>query len=186
MSFDDKDFDDAALWALMDSAASAASVSKPRKSCQTLTPVSHPSPQTLTFPSKPQRPNPSLSSSRSLPSNSYSSAYSDGGEVVQRDPQSSDYCYRTPPPPPIPPRKMARLGTPGDSESREVTPLSTARRSGSLLSVVSPEAYASPGIRIKEERAEGGMGIVRHSLAGRFPTVSLFKEYQNAAMEVCF
>ncbi|KAI4378616.1 hypothetical protein MLD38_016072 [Melastoma candidum] len=46
MSFDDKDFDDAALWALMDSAASAASLlSKPRKSCQTLIPVSHPSPK---------------------------------------------------------------------------------------------------------------------------------------------
>lgn len=50
------------------------------------------------------------------------------------------------------------------------------------VSYSSPEAYLSPGINGRNEGHE--QDVVRHSLAGRFPSVSLFKEYQNAAMAV--
>jgi hypothetical protein len=41
---------------------------------------------------------------------------------------------------------------------------------------ISPQCFSR-----NEEEQESSM---RHSLSGRFPTVSLFKEYQNAAMAV--
>lgn len=50
------------------------------------------------------------------------------------------------------------------------------------VAYASPEAYLSPGINGRSEGHE--QDATRHSLAGRFPTVSLFKEYQNAAMAV--
>lgn len=48
------------------------------------------------------------------------------------------------------------------------------------IACYSPEAYLSPGISGRNEEQD----VVKHSLAGRFPSVSLFKEYQNAAMAV--
>lgn len=65
------------------------------------------------------------------------------------------------------------------------------QRSPTTPGYFSPEAYLSPGVkrfsspesspRSEEEKKSG-----THSLSGRFPSVSLFKEYQNAAMAVNF
>lgn len=52
----------------------------------------------------------------------------------------------------------------------------------SPVAYASPEAYLSPAINGRSEGHE--QDVSRHSLSGRFPTVSLFKEYQNAAMAV--
>ncbi|KAM1156184.1 hypothetical protein ACFX13_027567 [Malus domestica] len=54
-----------------------------------------------------------------------------------------------------------------------------------------PETYLSPGIENfasplsqaqREERDDSS--IAAHSISGRFPSVSLFKEYKNAAMAI--
>lgn len=42
----------------------------------------------------------------------------------------------------------------------------------------------SPVTMMSNGLCEDRDGIMRHSLAGRFPSVSLFKEYQNAAMAI--
>ncbi|CAL0304501.1 unnamed protein product [Lupinus luteus] len=172
---DDKDLDDAALWAVIDSATASHSSSK----CTTKTlaikfqsssPVSNPSPPPPKF-------------------RSYSG---DGGEVVHEP-----FVYR-------PPRKVAR--TTSSSESGEISPLALVRnvqRTPPAPAKIysSPEAYLSPEIgkfggqlssymtevsprcfgRNEEENESDSM---RHALSGRFPSVSLFKEYQNAAMAI--
>ncbi|KAM1481787.1 hypothetical protein EV1_033645 [Malus domestica] len=44
-----------------------------------------------------------------------------------------------------------------------------------------PETYLSPGI---ENFTSPLSSIAAHSISGRFPSVSLFKEYKNAAMAI--
>lgn len=59
----------------------------------------------------------------------------------------------------------------------------------------SPEKYLSPGFRGVDsgngsDVSPGSCGwseekeVMKHSLSGKFPSVELFKEYQNAAMAV--
>lgn len=42
----------------------------------------------------------------------------------------------------------------------------------------------SPMTTMSNGRCDDRAGIMRHSLSGQFPSVSLFKEYQDAAMAV--
>ena len=96
-----------------------------------------------------------------------------------------------------PPRKIARTACSSSLDFGDVSPMAVARtnvqhRTPSLSDYSSPEKYLSPGIGkfagsecspeshggIHEKESSG------HSLAGNFPSVSLFKEYQNAAMAV--
>lgn len=171
---DDKDLDDAALWAMIDSASASHSSSKSKPLAIKYHNRQSPSPI-----SKPLPPPPPSKFSRT------SRDTSDGGEVVQ-DP----WPYR-------PPRKVARIS---GSDSCETSPLAlvrTAQRSPSANVYSSPEigmlnpaqeisSYTEVSPRcfgIKDEDKDNGM---RHSLSGMFPTVSLFKEYQNAAMAVIY
>lgn len=90
-----------------------------------------------------------------------------------------------------PPRKIARTFA---SELSETSPLVVLRNV--QRTPTTPEPYLSPEIgrfSVNEvstgsEGSSGSYGrseeIMRHSLAGRFPSVSLFKEYQNAAMAI--
>ncbi|KAF8006132.1 hypothetical protein BT93_K0438 [Corymbia citriodora subsp. variegata] len=185
-SIDDKDLDDATLWALMDSASAAASLSsKPRKPLpikhsahqSPTTPVSYHSPPALAFSAKCNKrahysPRPDLDS-----------GVLRDGEVLQ-EPVDSDYR-----PPPPPPQKIARYCGYGYGAS-ETSPLSLVRSAQRTPMRSSPEAYlspeisksamSSPGYCVQSEEKE----VMKHCLNGKFPTVSLFKEYQNAAMAI--
>lgn len=103
-----------------------------------------------------------------------------------------------------PPRKVARTVPPEACESSPLALVRTVQRTplpppAKVYS--SPESYLSPEIgkfgghelssytteasprcfgRNEDEKDSG----MRHSLSGRFPSVSLFKEYQNAAMAI--
>ncbi|KAK1286718.1 hypothetical protein QJS10_CPB20g01025 [Acorus calamus] len=170
-SVDDRDLDDAELWAVIDSAAASHSVSRPRK------------PLAL----KPNVSNLSSSAANLLPSpapkpfknprNVYTSSaeedfrVSSGGEVLQEHQR---------------PQKLARHGDYRgvcDDENRMVvvkplqrspaTPVGAGRYT---VQEVSPSVEVSPYLEEK--------GSLSHGLTGWFPSVSLFKQYQNAAMEI--
>lgn len=157
---DDKDLDDAALWAMIDSATAS------RKSLV----IKH-----------PNRHSPSPISP---PAPKFQRLSGDSGEVVH-DP----WPYR-------PPRKIARICSSEESSplalvrsvqrtppakvysSPETGKLSEATQELSSYTEVSPRCFG----RGEEEKENS----LRHSLSGSFPSVSLFKEYQNAAMAVTF
>lgn len=176
-AIDDKDFDDAALWAVIDSAAAAAvaasssSSSKSRKSLAlNCINKSNPSPPPK-FPKSPRTPYQPQRNSKVFAE----------GEVVQEP-----WIFQ-------PPRKIARTWA---SEMSESSPLAVvcnnALRTPPAPVYLSPEAYLSPQIASGSEGSPANSGsgrnegneITRHSLSGQFPSVSLFKEYQNAAMAV--
>ncbi|XP_017977376.1 PREDICTED: uncharacterized protein LOC18597770 isoform X2 [Theobroma cacao] len=170
---EDKDLDDAALWAVIDSAAASHSSSKHRKTLaikfpnhqSPLTPASHPSP-----PQKIPHQNPShhLYS----PPNTNHRRLANAGEDYHR------------------PYKIARSCA---SEVSESSPMAIVQRTpiASFPEYRSPETYLSPGFggngsEVSLEscgRSDEKEGM-RHSLSGKFPSVELFKEYQNAAMAV--
>jgi hypothetical protein len=174
---DDKDLDDATLWAVIDSAAASHS-SKSRK------------PLAIKFPNfQPLSSNPSPPTK--LPKNPRTSTDADSRVSAESEVVHEPWTYR-------PPRKIARTCASEVSESR--SPLVVVRnvqRTPTTPVYSSPESHLSPEIgrfAVKEisARSEGSPGSyqwreeenVRHSLSGRFPSVSLFKEYQNAAMAV--
>ncbi|XP_020974125.1 uncharacterized protein LOC107630017 isoform X3 [Arachis ipaensis] len=187
---DDNDIDDAALWAVIDSAAASHSSSKSK----TL--------PTITYPNQRQSPSPvskpSPSPVSSLPPGKFHRISRDSGEVVQES-----WAYR-------PPRKVARIAAPPEANvsGSPLAMVRTVERTPPTKAYASPESYLSPGIgkltgqevsgsctelspqcfggggrrseKVDEEK-ENGMW---HGLSGRFPSVSLFKEYQNAAMAI--
>ncbi|ESR42311.1 peptide transporter family protein [Citrus sinensis] len=165
-SIDDKDLDDAALWAVIDSAAAASvsrssgSASKSRKPLAIRYPSYRSPPTPISRPSPP--PNPKHQHYRQQQLH-YSPNSDSRGEIVNDRPL-----------------KVARTCS---SEASESSPMALAHRTPpSPVAYASPEAYLSPGIN---GRVEGhDQDVTRHSLSGRFPTVSLFKEYQNAAMAI--
>jgi len=164
---DDKDLDDAALWAMIDSASASHSSSK-RKALVAAKPPPRQSPSPISYPSPPP------SKFRKVFRDS-----GDSGEVVQ-----DRWPY-------LPPRKAPRL-----CASEESSPLALIR---SVQRTPPPKDFSSPDAqelscytevsprqcfaRNEAEEKESGIG---HSLLGMFPSVSLFKEYQNAAMAVIF
>lgn len=157
-SIDDKDLDDAALWAVIDSAEASHSSSKSRK------------PLALKYPnfqSPPQNPRCQF----------------------RNDSPISDPYRR--------PHKIAR--TCASEVSECARPLAMVRTPiANAVMYTSPEAYLSPQIRRfspnelndVSEVSPGSYArseekdVTRHCLNGRFPSVSLFKDYQNAAMAV--
>jgi hypothetical protein len=177
---DDKDLDDAALWAVIDSAAASHSSSKSRK------PLAIKFPNFQPLSSSPSPPTKLPRIPRSPTSADADSRVSTESEVVHEP-----WIYR-------PPRKIAR--TCASEVSKSSSPLVVLRnvqRTPTTAVYSSPESHLSPEIGrfdVKEisARPEGSSGScgwreeenVRHSLSGRFPSVSLFKEYQNAAMAV--
>ncbi|KAM7262411.1 hypothetical protein ACFE04_000094 [Oxalis oulophora] len=161
-SVDDKDLDDAALWAVIDSAAASHSAKSRIK------------PLAIKYSNHQQSPPTPISSK---PNRNLSAA--DGGEVFQ-----STHCR---------PQKIAR------THSNEISPLVVVRNAqqrtstpSTTASYFSPEAYLSPGIgkhgngcvSVLEVVSEEKDVVGRHSLQGKFPSVSLFKDYQNAAMAI--
>ncbi|KAF4382310.1 hypothetical protein F8388_016320 [Cannabis sativa] len=174
---EDKDLDDAALWAVIDSAVAASASSKSRK------------PLAIKYPSL----NPNFRSNASPPlmlskttANPYctkpasKSKFCTEGEVLEEEPWV--FC---------PPRKIQRTCS---SEVSETSPLAVVRnvqRTPTTTAYSTPEKYLSPEIGrfTSSDCSPGSSGRSQdrecsgqHSLSGMFPSVSLFKEYQNAAM----
>ncbi|XP_019052778.1 PREDICTED: uncharacterized protein LOC104594556 [Nelumbo nucifera] len=173
---DDKDLDDAALWAVIDSAAASHSSSKSRKTLalkhtniQTPSPVSNSSPA------------PKFSRhSRSHYMVEEDVRFSADGEVLQEP-----WVHPRP-------QKIARsCAAYSGEENRMVvvkhlqrtptTPVYSSLDAGRFsVQEISPVSDGSPF----DSRQSGDTDNMRHSLSGRFPSVSLFKEYQNAAMAI--
>ncbi|KAK1403579.1 Peptide transporter family 1 [Heracleum sosnowskyi] len=191
-TIDDKDLDDAALWAVIDSAAASLTASKSLAIKKT---IPYQSPK-LKFISP--LPSPQVKSPRNH-------RISDG-EVLQSDSNN------------LRPQKIARSSNPVPNyTSPETTspPLAMVNHSYRTPTYTSPDAtdspltlvrhayqtptYTSPDARASNVNQFSPIGsdcfpksynqckdgeFPRHSLAGQFPSVSLFKEYQNAAMSI--
>ena len=164
---DDKDLDDAALWAVIDSAAASHSSKSKFQSRQPLAIQYH------NLPSPPPKLFKTARISYSADSDSKSE-----GEVVEEP-----WAFH-------PPRKIARSGNDGNSLAVVIN----VPRTPTTPVYASPESRLSPGIGRfnspsscpqREERENNNpVQTAQHSLAGMFPSVSLFKEYQDAAMAV--
>ncbi|PON38563.1 peptide transporter family protein [Parasponia andersonii] len=173
---DDKDLDDAALWAVIDAAAAAASASsKSRKPLAIKYPNFH-------SPISKSNASPTLPKTTTTNPSYYNytepdSKVSADGEVLEEP-----WVFR-------PPRKIAR--TSSSQASDTTSPLVVFRNVQRT-----PEKYLSPEIRrfTTYECSPGSCGSGKtheketsastHSLSAIFPSVSLFKEYQNTAMAI--
>ncbi|XP_062095089.1 uncharacterized protein LOC133800983 isoform X2 [Humulus lupulus] len=178
---EDKDLDDAALWAVIDSAVAASTSSKSRKPLAIKYP--HPNPNT-NFRSNASPPlkltkttvNPYCTEPVSK------SKVCTEGEALEEEP----WIFR-------PPRKIHRTCS---SEVSETSPLAVVRnmqRTPTTTVYSTPEKCLSPEIgKFTSSECSAGSGgrsqnresSGKHSLSGMFPSVSLFKEYQNAAMAI--
>ncbi|XP_027070216.2 uncharacterized protein [Coffea arabica] len=176
----DKDLDDAALWAVIDSAAAASlsaySASKSRKSL----PLKHNSPIPFPIPSPQTK----------LPKNPRSHQNYSDGEVLQEPWVQHDHR----------PHKLPRSHPRCASELSEMSPQPLAlvkhvQRTPTTPPLHSPsetKSCAITGFNTSGNTPSGSdyhedretESFTRHSLSGRFPTVSLFKEYQDAAMAI--
>ncbi|XP_044473313.1 uncharacterized protein LOC123201814 [Mangifera indica] len=164
---DDKDLDDAALWAVIDSAAAShsSSSSKSRKPLAIKYPNYQSPPTPISHPSPPPNPKNHHHHNRRQQQYSPNSDHHRYGEIVDAN---------------VRPQKMARTCA---SELSESSPLIVVHRTPPSPPVYkSPEAYLSPGIRSENEVQEHD--VLKHSLSGMFPSVSLFKEYQSSAMAI--
>ncbi|KAL7589241.1 hypothetical protein Lser_V15G38689 [Lactuca serriola] len=166
-TLDDNDLDDEALWAVIDSAAALSSLppaSKPLKPQNNNSSRFH-SPK-ITFPIISKFTSPSPSSSNTKPR--YHSMTD--GEVLQvessidRPPKNKiarfSLCETTSPPAPLVMVKHVQR-----------TP-------------TTPSSYCSESQIQSPVDCSSDCSVMTHSLSGRFPTVALFKEYQNAAMAI--
>ncbi|KAL5710863.1 hypothetical protein ACHQM5_021375 [Ranunculus cassubicifolius] len=195
-SVDDKDLDDAELWAVIDSAAASHSSTTTTRSRKPLTLKQSPSlsPPPLKSPHTSfnliQSPKYSRNSGRNY---YYSDTVDDDdgtrvspdGEVLQNNQQR--------------PRKVARRDNGGGGsgygdENRMVVVNQRTTPKTSPQSYLSPDCGGFDGREIISPVSESSPSCYRregygseemvHSLSGRFPSVSMFKEYQNKAMAI--
>ncbi|XP_026658905.2 uncharacterized protein LOC103703464 isoform X1 [Phoenix dactylifera] len=161
---DDRYIDDAELWAVIDSAAASRS-RKPLlalKNSNSMSPGPYPTP-----------PKPSRNPRAHLLAVEEVKAPADG-EVVQEE----HWAHHRPP-------KMARVVDPGASNDRRMVVVKHPSRMPSPSSGVVKELgpvveSPPPPDRWQSEQTEN----LNHSLFGKFPSVSSFKQYQNAAMAI--
>ncbi|CAH2054376.1 unnamed protein product [Thlaspi arvense] len=174
-SFDDKDFDDADLWAVIDSAAAAA--------CQSI--GKSPKPLAIKYPNFKSPPTPI-------------SCPPPQSKHLQVPNQSSSFTRRSHEESPRP-KKMARSGVLSEVNNESPMALVTTAHRNSTPTIhsnkfSSPESYLSPGIRQSTPFSEVSpsascvkndlVNEMRHSLSGSFPSATLFKEFQNSAMAI--
>ncbi|KAL1193873.1 hypothetical protein V5N11_031996 [Cardamine amara subsp. amara] len=182
-TFDDKDLEDADLWAVIDSAAAAA-ISK--ASITSSAAGKSPKPLAVRYPNFNSPPTPV----------SYPSPQSTVLQIQNRNPNSGRRLNKESPRP----NKMARSHVLAEVKSESPMALvTTAHRNSTPIinstKFSSPESYLSPGIRqstppfaqvsppascVQNE----AVNEMRHSLSGSFPSATLFKEYQNTAMAI--
>ncbi|CAN8259959.1 unnamed protein product [Cochlearia groenlandica] len=175
-AFDDKDLDDADLWAVIDSAAAAHSLAN-----KTSAAAKSPKPLAIKYPNYKSPPTPI----------SYSSPQANLLQAPNYNRRSHEESPR--------PNKMARSCVVADVKSESPLALvTTAQRNSTPIvhstKFSSPESYLSPGIRQASPFSEVSPPLscvkndavteMRHSLSGSFPSASLFKDYQNSAMAI--
>ncbi|KAJ9548076.1 hypothetical protein OSB04_020619 [Centaurea solstitialis] len=177
-TLDDNDLDDEALWAVIDSAV-ASSSSAATKSLKSVPPRNNNnnnhrfhSPK-LKFPIISNFTSPSPSPSPSSSSRTPRTHLISNGEEESYTPQRPSKIARlwlsetaSPPPPAPAPLVMVK-------HVQRTPPTTPAASSCSEYQIQSPTVNSSPDC-----------SVMTHSLSGRFPTVALFKEYQNAAMAI--
>lgn len=163
-SFEDKDLDDTALWAVIDSAAAASlSAITPKSRTKPLTPIPFPIP-----------------SSDHHRNHRHNLNHPDGEVVQNHRPHKISKSSSGPRVPDLSKSSPAPLVMVKHVHRPPVTPTcSVGSPVARNISVTNYSPDASPVSSVFSEEK-----ISRHSLAGQFPTVSLFKEYQNAAMAV--
>ncbi|KAM3340906.1 hypothetical protein P3S68_028541 [Capsicum galapagoense] len=171
-AIDDKGLDDDALWAVIDSAVAAAGSSRTSSSSSTTTMVSKYR-KPLPYNHSPIRPfaisNPSPQSTVPKTSRNFQNY---DGEVLNQRPQKISRSDNTSC---VSPNPMAVVKHVQRTPSVTNYDQSYNSRTGSDCSPVNAMSHG---------QCEDRDGITRHSLEGRFPSVSLFKEYQNAAMAI--
>ena len=165
-TLDDKDLDDEALWAVIDSAV--ASSSSATKSLKAVPPRNsnhrfH-SPK-LKFPIISKFTSSSPSSSSKPPRNHLIT----DGEVLQEESYT-----------PQRPQKIARLCL--SEATSPPAPLAMVKHV--QRTPTTPASSCSEYQIQSPVNSSADCSVMTHSLSGRFPTVALFKEYQNAAMAV--
>ncbi|MCD7448110.1 hypothetical protein HAX54_038204 [Datura stramonium] len=192
-AIDDKDLDDAALWAVIDSAAAAAAAAASLSASSTTTvskyrkPVPYNHSPIRSFPISNPSPQSKLPKT---PRNFHNHHYD--GEVLNHRPQKisrldtncvSGLSETSPNPMAV--VKHVQRAPAVTNYSSPVTRRSPAPVTGYDHSYNSPiGSDCSPVTTMIHGQCEDRDGIMRHSLAGQFPSVSLFKEYQNAAMAI--
>lgn len=169
---EDKDLDDAALWAVIDSAAASHSSKSKSRHPLAIQYPNNPRPSPISNPSPP----PKLFKTARISFSAESDSKSEG-EVVEEP-----WAFH-------PPRKIARSANDGNS----LAIVRNVQRTPTTPVYASPESHLSPGIgrfsspvsyAQRDERDTNPVQAVQHSLSGMFPSVSLFKEYQDAAMAI--
>ncbi|XP_022869550.1 uncharacterized protein LOC111388948 [Olea europaea var. sylvestris] len=169
---DDKDLDDAALWAVIDSAAAASlssstksTISKPRNKPLTPIPFPLPSPQPKNPRNHYQNPNGEAMQNHRPQKISRSSNSSCVSELSESSPSPLAVV-----------KHVHRMPT---------TPPPYSSNSPVTNHSINNGSYGTNGSGCKAmSYGYGEGGEMRHSLYGQFPTVNLFKEYQNAAMAI--
>ncbi|XP_077222827.1 uncharacterized protein LOC143870202 [Tasmannia lanceolata] len=171
---DDKDLDDAELWAVIDSAAASHSSTKSRKPLIVKnTTLQNSNPLTPVVPKFSKNPRKHFAIDEDP-------RVSTDGEVLQE---------------PWTHRKMARMNDLGFNDENRIVVVQHVQRtpptpppsysspdSGRfLVQEITPAVAESSPYNSRQSDDDRGM---RHSLSGRFPSVSLFKQYQNAAMAI--
>ncbi|CDY44708.1 BnaA05g28980D [Brassica napus] len=183
-TFDDKDLDDADLWAVIDSAAAALAQNTTTTSSSTVVGKS-PKPLAVRYPNFNSPPTPV----------SYAPPPSKLLQATNHSPSVNRRSYEESPRP----SKIARSRV--FSEVNGESPMALVTTTNRNLTPVnhstkfsSPESYLSPGIRKSTSFSEVSppsscvkndpVNEMRHSLSGSFPSATLFKEYQNTAMAI--
>ncbi|KVI12095.1 hypothetical protein Ccrd_009456, partial [Cynara cardunculus var. scolymus] len=166
-TLDDKDLDDEALWAVIDSAV--ASSSSAAKSLKAVPPRNYNnrfhSPK-LKFPIISKFTSSSPSSSSRTPRSHLIA----NGEVLQEE----SYTLQRP-------QKIARLCL--SETTSPPAPLVMVKHVQRTPTTPSSSCSEYP-IQSPTNNCSSDCSVMTHSLSGRFPTVALFKEYQNAAMAI--
>ncbi|KAL8191743.1 hypothetical protein R6Q57_028474 [Mikania cordata] len=171
-TLDDRDLDDEALWAVIDSAAAVAVASSPLPSgSRSLKPQNNSnncnrfhSPK-LTFPIISKFTSSSPSSSNTTPGK-HSMI---NGEVLQAESSTEQR-----------PTKIARFSH--VEATSPPAPLAMVKHV--QRTPTTPSSYCSDYQLQSPVNCSSDCSVMKHSLSGRFPTVNLFKEYQNAATAI--
>ncbi|CAN6715797.1 unnamed protein product [Malus baccata var. baccata] len=182
---DDNNLEDAALWAVIDSAAASHSSSKSKPQPRRPLAIKYPNYPRCSPVSNPYPPPKLFKTAARLDSSvdSDSKSTASEGEVVEEP-----WAFH-------PPRKIARSSF---SEVKDTSPLVVVRNVQRTTPTTpttpfysSPETHLSPGIgnfaspvNYAQRGERDNSSVAVHSMSGRFPSVSLFKEYQNAAMAI--
>lgn len=172
-TLDDNDLDDDALWAVIDSAAAASSsLTSTTKSLKPqTTPTRFHSPK-ITFP---------VISNFTSPSSTITNPRKHSLTSGDLLPEESSTDHRQ--------KKISRFSR--SETTSPPSPVVVAASGGGMVKYVQRTPTTPPSSSYCSEyqiqspvNCSADSSVMTHSLSGKFPTVALFKEYQNAAMAV--